>query len=117
FTRDGPELTILIPDVDSKRQSDSVKHKPIEKVKKFDSGRWSRATMRARSRVGARIVDRLARHIARRTRQRCSNRASVVTCWFAVAVFRRDARWRARSGGRSAADSRVRWPPRAARTC
>ena len=34
FTRDGRELTILIPDVDSKRHIRSVKHKSIEKVKK-----------------------------------------------------------------------------------
>ena len=34
FTRDGRELTILIPDVDSKLRSDSVKHKSIKIVKK-----------------------------------------------------------------------------------
>src|SRR5262249_6554389 len=35
FTRDGRELTILIPDVDSKRDIRSVKHKSTEKVKNF----------------------------------------------------------------------------------
>src|SRR5438105_3976340 len=35
LTRDGTEFTILIPDVDSKRQRSSVKHKPTEKVKTF----------------------------------------------------------------------------------
>jgi hypothetical protein len=34
FTRDGRELTILIPDVDSKLRSGSVKHKSIKIVKK-----------------------------------------------------------------------------------
>ena len=35
LTRDGTEFAILIPDVDSKRQRSSVKHKPTEKVKSF----------------------------------------------------------------------------------
>jgi hypothetical protein len=42
FTRDGRELTILIPDVDSNRHIRRVKHKPIEKVKKIDLRRCAR---------------------------------------------------------------------------
>jgi hypothetical protein len=49
FTRDGRELTILIPDVDSKPRIGSVKHKSIKIVKKR-SKRVHAIALRARSR-------------------------------------------------------------------
>src|SRR3954462_11360823 len=66
FTRDGRELTILIPDVDSKRRSRSVKHKPMEKVKK-------RSFLRTRD-LSSRVLD-VRSHVSSHVTRTCDVRS------------------------------------------